>query len=130
MNYLTDRKRAQGTGAGGEGTHHHWQMMVSSAALVILVPLFVFVFANGLGKSYEEVLAYYSRPFPAIVTGLTMVVVILHLCARDTSCDRRLCPWCRRKAEPHGRRGVWLHIDSCWAVCPDQAGSVKRAVRK
>ncbi|MBO9445592.1 succinate dehydrogenase, hydrophobic membrane anchor protein [Ruegeria sp. R14_0] len=83
MNYLTDRKRAQGTGAGGEGTHHHWQMMVSSAALVVLVPLFVFVFANGLGKSYEEVLAYYGRPFPAIVTGLTMVVVILHL-VRET----------------------------------------------
>ncbi|MCG7520172.1 succinate dehydrogenase, hydrophobic membrane anchor protein [Ruegeria sp. Ofav3-42] len=83
MNYLTDRKRAQGTGAGGEGTHHHWQMMVSSAALVILVPLFVFVFANGLGRSYEEVLAYYSRPFPAIVTGLTMVVVIIHL-VRET----------------------------------------------
>lgn len=83
MNYLTDRKRAQGTGAGGEGTHHHWQMMVSSAALVFLVPLFVFVFANGLGRSYEEVLAYYSRPFPAIVTGLTMVVVIIHL-VRET----------------------------------------------
>ncbi|WP_108860765.1 succinate dehydrogenase, hydrophobic membrane anchor protein [Ruegeria sp. Alg231-54] len=83
MNYLTDRKRAQGTGAGGEGTHHHWQMMVSSAALVLLVPLFVFVFANGLGRSYEEVLAYYSRPFPAIVTGLMMVVVIIHL-VRET----------------------------------------------
>ncbi|WP_170562777.1 succinate dehydrogenase, hydrophobic membrane anchor protein [Ruegeria atlantica] len=83
MNYLTDRKRAQGTGAGGEGTHHHWQMMVSSAALVVLVPLFVFVFASGLGRSYEEVLTYYSRPFPAIVTGLTLVVVIIHL-VRET----------------------------------------------
>ena len=83
MNYLTDRKRAQGTGAGGEGTHHHWQMMLSSTALIFLVPLFVFVFANGLGKPYEEVLAYYSRPFPAIVTGLTMVVVIIHL-VRET----------------------------------------------
>ncbi|WP_282120115.1 succinate dehydrogenase, hydrophobic membrane anchor protein [Ruegeria atlantica] len=83
MNYLTDRKRAQGTGAGGEGTHHHWQMMVSSAALVVLVPLFVYVFASGLGRSYEEVLTYYSRPFPAIVTGLTLVVVIIHL-VRET----------------------------------------------
>ncbi len=79
MHYLTDRKRAQGTGAGRQGTHHHWQMMVSSTALVFLVPLFVFTFAAGLGGTYEEVLAYYSRPFPAIVTALTLVVVILHL---------------------------------------------------
>ncbi|MTI03074.1 MULTISPECIES: succinate dehydrogenase, hydrophobic membrane anchor protein [Alphaproteobacteria] len=79
MQYLTERKRAEGMGAGGQGTHHHWQMMVSSAALVILVPLFVITFANGLGGTYEEVLAYYSRPFPAIVTGLTLVVVIIHL---------------------------------------------------
>lgn len=79
MQYLTERKRAEGMGAGGQGTHHQWQMMVSSAALVILVPLFVITFANGLGGTYEEVLAYYSRPFPAIVTGLTLVVVIIHL---------------------------------------------------
>lgn len=79
QNYLTDRKRAQGMGAGGQGTHHHWQMMASSAALVFLVPLFVFTFAAGLGGTYEEVLAYYSRPFPAIITALTLVVVILHL---------------------------------------------------
>ncbi|MEX0305833.1 MAG: succinate dehydrogenase, hydrophobic membrane anchor protein [Ruegeria sp.] len=79
MAYLTDRKRAQGMGAGRQGTHHHWQMMVSSTALVILVPLFVFTFAKGLGGTYEEVLAYYSRPFPAIITGLTLIVVILHL---------------------------------------------------
>ncbi len=79
QNYLTDRKRAQGMGASRQGTHHHWQMMASSTALVFLVPLFVFTFAAGLGGTYEEVLAYYSRPFPAIVTALTLVVVILHL---------------------------------------------------
>lgn len=79
QNFLTDRKRAQGMGAGRQGTHHHWQMMVSSAALVVLVPLFVFTFAAGLGGTYEEVLEYYSRPFPAIVTALTLVVVVLHL---------------------------------------------------
>ncbi|GAA6191703.1 succinate dehydrogenase, hydrophobic membrane anchor protein [Phaeobacter gallaeciensis] len=79
MKYLTDRKRAQGLGAGRQGTHHHWQMMVSSAALVILVPLFVLTFGYGLGGTYEEVLAYYSQPFPAIVSGLTLIVVVLHL---------------------------------------------------
>ncbi|PSL20175.1 succinate dehydrogenase, hydrophobic membrane anchor protein [Shimia abyssi] len=79
MQYLTDRKRAVGNGSGRAGTHHHWQMMVSSTLLVVLVPLFVLTFGIGLGGTYEEVLAYYSRPFPAIVTGLTLVVGIIHL---------------------------------------------------
>ncbi len=79
MQFLTDRKRAQGMGAGRAGTHHHWQMMLSSAALVVLVPLFVFTFGHALGGTYEEALAYYSRPFPAIVMGLTLVVGVPHL---------------------------------------------------
>ena len=78
MRYLTDRKRALGLGAGRTGTQTHWQAMITSAALVVLVPLFVFTFGLGLGQGYEEVLAYFARPFPAIVTALTAVVVILH----------------------------------------------------
>ncbi|NIZ12886.1 succinate dehydrogenase, hydrophobic membrane anchor protein [Phaeobacter sp. HF9A] len=79
MNYLTDRKRAEGLGASRGGTHEHWQAMVTSMLLVILVPLFVITFGLGLGGSYEEVLAYYARPCPAIITGLTLVVGILHM---------------------------------------------------
>ncbi|MFC3613040.1 succinate dehydrogenase, hydrophobic membrane anchor protein [Lutimaribacter marinistellae] len=79
MRYLTDRKRAQGLGASGQGTHHHWQMMVSSILLCVLVPLFVFTFGIGFGGTYEEVVAYFSRPFPAILTALTLVVGIVHV---------------------------------------------------
>lgn len=82
-NFLTDRKRAQGSGSGREGTHHHWQMMASSVGLVFLVPLFVLTFGAGLGGTQEEVLAYFSRPFPAVITGLSLVVIIPHL-ARET----------------------------------------------
>ena len=78
MRYLTDRKRAQGLGSSRQGTHHHWQMMVSSVALIVLAPIFVITFGLGLGGTYEEVLAYFGRPFPAIVTGLTVVVAIRH----------------------------------------------------
>lgn len=77
--YLTDRKRARGLGAARRGTHHHWQMMITSMLLVILVPSFAITFALGLGGSYEEVLAYYGRPLPALITLLTLVVVIFHL---------------------------------------------------
>lgn len=79
MQFLTDRKRAQGLGAGGTGTHHHWQMFVSSILLVPLVPLFIFVFGSALGRSHEAVLAYLGRPFPAVVLGLSLVVILLHL---------------------------------------------------
>lgn len=78
MAYVTDRKRAEGLGSAKEGTHHHWSMQVSSVGLLILVPLFLITFGGVLGSSYEEVLAYYARPFPAVVAGLTLVVGFMH----------------------------------------------------
>ena len=78
MSYLTDRKRATGMGSAKSGTEHHWSMTVSSGALLILIPLFVFTFGPMLGASYEEVTAYFARPFPAVVAGLTIVVTFKH----------------------------------------------------
>ncbi|WP_417271401.1 succinate dehydrogenase, hydrophobic membrane anchor protein [Celeribacter sp.] len=78
MSFTTDRKRAEGLGAGGHGAEHHWFMIVSSIGLLILVPLFIFTFGSVLGGTYEEAVAYYSRPFPSIVAGLTLVVGFVH----------------------------------------------------
>lgn len=78
MAFLTDRKRASGMGSAKTGTEHHWQMMVSSVALLVLVPLFIFTFGSILGSSYDEVIAYYQRPFPAVVAILTMLVGFFH----------------------------------------------------
>lgn len=78
MSYLTDRKRATGMGSAKSGTEHHWSMTVSSGALLVLIPLFVFTFGPMLGASYEEVTAYFARPFPAVVAGLTIVVTFKH----------------------------------------------------
>ena len=78
MSYLTDRKRATGMGSAKSGTEHHWTMTVSSGALLVLIPLFIFTFGPMLGASYEEVTAYFARPFPAVVAGLTMVVTFKH----------------------------------------------------
>ncbi len=78
MRFITDRKGAEGLGSARAGTHHHWMMMVSSALLVVLVPLFVFTFGRALGGTYAETLAYFARPFPAIISALTLVVVTLH----------------------------------------------------
>lgn len=78
MAYLTDRKRVLGLGAAKTGTEHFWSMTVSSVGLLVLVPLFVFTFGPMLGAPYEEVTAYFARPFPAIVAALTIVVGFLH----------------------------------------------------
>ena len=78
MRYMTDRKRAAGLGSAKTGTEHFWNMQISSVALLILVPLFVFVIGPILGASYEEVAAYLARPFPAIVAGLTLLVGLVH----------------------------------------------------
>lgn len=78
MEYLTDRKRAIGTGSAHSGTGHFWSMTVSSVGLLILVPLFVFTFGPMLGRPYIEVIAYFGQPFPAIVAGLTILVAFIH----------------------------------------------------
>ncbi|MBT9384802.1 succinate dehydrogenase, hydrophobic membrane anchor protein [Pseudooceanicola sp. CBS1P-1] len=78
MRYLTDRKRAVGMGASKTGTEHHWSMQVSSIALIFLVPFFVFTFGPHLGGSYEEIVAYYSRPWPALIAALTFGVGMMH----------------------------------------------------
>ncbi|MHA6344993.1 succinate dehydrogenase, hydrophobic membrane anchor protein [Roseivivax sp. CAU 1761] len=78
MAFMTDRKRANRWGSAKSGTHHFWRMKVQSVALAILVPLFVFTFGPALGGSYEEIAAYFARPFPAIVAALTIVVAFVH----------------------------------------------------
>ncbi|MCX7567222.1 succinate dehydrogenase, hydrophobic membrane anchor protein [Sulfitobacter sp. F26169L] len=78
MAFLTDRKRAMGLGSAKSGTAHFWAMKVSSVALLVLIPLFVFTFGAALGGTYEEVIAYYQRPFPAIVAALTILVAFKH----------------------------------------------------
>lgn len=78
MRYLTARKRAEGKGASHTGTEHHWHMTVSAVALAFLVPSWLYVFGKTLGQSQEVVLATFSRPFPAILTALVLVVGMRH----------------------------------------------------
>lgn len=78
MRYLTDRKRAVGMGSAKSGTQHFWAMKIQSAALLILIPLFVLTFGPMLGEPYAVVVAYFARPFPAIVAALTLVVSFVH----------------------------------------------------
>ena len=78
MQYLTDRKRAVGKGASGSGTENFWGQAISAVGLLILMPLFALTFGCALGLPYEEAVAYYQRPFPAIVTAMTLVTAMVH----------------------------------------------------
>lgn len=80
MRFITPRKAARGLGAAGPstGTAQHWSMTVSSVALLILTPAFVFVIASAIGLPHHAVVAYFSRPYPAIVTALFLIVGMLH----------------------------------------------------
>lgn len=78
MAYLTDAKRAAGLGSAKTGTIDHWRMMVTSVGLCGLIPLFVFTFGTALGMGYDAAVAYYARPFPAIVAILTLLVGFIH----------------------------------------------------
>jgi len=78
MRYLTDRKRAEGRGAAHSGTAHHWYMQVSAFGLALIVPTFLFIFGRALGSSHAEVLEVFSRPVPAIVTALMLIVGMQH----------------------------------------------------
>lgn len=81
MRYLTDRKRAVGKGAARTGTQHLWFMHVTSVALAILLPFWLYVFGSALGQGQEQVVATFSRPFPAILTALVLVVGMRHFAA-------------------------------------------------
>ncbi|MDX1780911.1 MAG: succinate dehydrogenase, hydrophobic membrane anchor protein [Thalassovita sp.] len=78
MRYLTARKRAEGKGASHTGTEHHWHMTVSAVGLAFIIPLFIFIFGRALGGAHEEVLATFSRPIPAVLTGLVLLVGMRH----------------------------------------------------
>jgi succinate dehydrogenase / fumarate reductase membrane anchor subunit len=78
MRYLTDRKRAEGTGAAHTGTEHAWYMRVSAFGLALIMPLFIYVMAGAIGGSHAEVLATFSKPGPAILTGLVLVFGLQH----------------------------------------------------
>ncbi|MDU8926160.1 succinate dehydrogenase, hydrophobic membrane anchor protein [Alisedimentitalea sp. MJ-SS2] len=78
MRYLTARKRAEGKGASHTGTEHHWYMTVSAVGLAFLIPAFIIVVGRAIGQGHEAVLATFARPFPAILTGLTILVGMQH----------------------------------------------------
>ena len=78
MRYITPLKAAEGLGSAHEGTQHHWAMTVSSVALTVLTPLFMIVVARAIGLPHPELVVYFGRPLPAIITALFVIVGMVH----------------------------------------------------
>ena len=53
-------------------------MTVSAVGLAFMLPTWIYIFGSALGQSHEDVLATFSRPFPAILTALVLVVGMQH----------------------------------------------------
>jgi succinate dehydrogenase / fumarate reductase membrane anchor subunit len=78
MRYITPRKAAHGLGSAHSGTADHWFLTVSACALVLLVPAFMLVIANAIGLPRDALVAYFGRPYPAIISALFIVIGMLH----------------------------------------------------
>ena len=78
MRYITPRKAAQGLGSARSGTQDHWFLTVTSCALVLLTPAFLLVIGSAIGLPHPELVAYFGRPYPALITALFIVVGMAH----------------------------------------------------
>lgn len=78
MRYITPRKAAEGLGSAHTGTQDHWFLTVSACALVLLVPAFLMVVGRAIGLPHPELVAYFGRPYPAIITALFIIVGMVH----------------------------------------------------
>jgi succinate dehydrogenase / fumarate reductase, membrane anchor subunit len=85
MRYLTDRKRAEGKGSAHAGAHHHWAMTISSVALLVMLPVWIFIFGRALGGSRAAVIDAFGNPFMAILTALVLVVGMRHFAMGATT---------------------------------------------
>ena len=54
------------------------EMKITSILLIFLIPAFIFMFGSIIGEEYDVVVEYLSRPGPAIITSLTIVIGLQH----------------------------------------------------
>ena len=57
---------------------NHSEMKITSILLFFLVHAFIFMFGSIVGEDYAAVVKYFSRPWPAIITSLTIVIGLQH----------------------------------------------------
>jgi succinate dehydrogenase / fumarate reductase membrane anchor subunit len=75
----TPLRKVRGLGAAREGTGHFWRVRVTSVALIVLSLYFLGLIISLNGAGYETVRAALSQPFAALMTGLFVLVGLVHM---------------------------------------------------
>ena len=58
--------------------NHHFAMKLSSIALLFLIPVFIFTFGSVIGEDHKTVVEYFSKPVPALIVALTLIIGLQH----------------------------------------------------
>jgi succinate dehydrogenase / fumarate reductase membrane anchor subunit len=70
--------RVLGRGAAGEGVHHWWVQRVTAVALVPLTIWFTWSLLSLPLQSYDEVRAWLSQPWAAVLSILLVLTLAWH----------------------------------------------------
>lgn len=77
--YSTAMARARGLGASGSGVRHWWWQRLTAVALVPLMLWFVAALIAVAGDGHQALVAWLSRPLPAIVMIALLIMMFWHL---------------------------------------------------
>jgi succinate dehydrogenase membrane anchor subunit len=75
----TALKNISGLGAAGKGVHHYLKQRMTAAALLVLIPLFLYQFLASFTSGYAGVVAWLGSPLGAGVTFLCVSALVVHM---------------------------------------------------
>lgn len=79
MDLRTPLSRVRGLGSAKEGTDHFWRQRLTSVANIPLIVFFVLFILIYQGESYETVTGALGNPLVAVLMGLTVLSVLIHM---------------------------------------------------
>ena len=79
MDLRTPLSRVRGLGSAKEGTDHFWRQRLTSVANIPLILFFVLFILIYQGESYETVTGALGNPLVAVLMGLTVLSVLIHM---------------------------------------------------
>ena len=79
MDMRTPLGRVRGLGSAKEGTGHFWLQRLTAVANLFLITFFIGLVVALQNDTFEGVRAAFANPFVALLTGLAMLSVTIHM---------------------------------------------------